>query len=128
MKGVEYADRIRHLNLHTLAYRRVRRDLIQVYKIVHGINDIRQDLLFKNAQQEIGTGGHSCKFQEQDSRLGLRENSFSIRIVNTWNSLPEQEFVQMYNQFKNGIDAALSLSLTHDKYTYGTGSFCQSNN
>ena len=127
LKEVKYADRLRQLNLPTLAYRRVRGDLIQVYKIVHGLNDIRQDLLFKSAQQEIGTRGHSCKFQKQHSRLRLRENSFSIRTVNTWNSLPEQVVcAKTVNEFKNGIDAALAM--THDKYTYGTGPLWQSSN
>ena len=124
MKEVKYVDRLRHLKLPTLAYRRVRGDLIQVYKIVHGLSDIRQDLLFKNAQQDIGTRGHSYKFQKQHSRLRLRENSFSIRIVNTWNSLPDQVVcAKTVNEFKIGIDAALSL--THDMYTW-TGPLWQS--
>ena len=31
LKDLEYTERLRHLNLPTLAYRRVRGDLIQVY-------------------------------------------------------------------------------------------------
>ncbi|XP_072039474.1 uncharacterized protein [Amphiura filiformis] len=37
-RELPYEMRLRRLNLPTLAYRRLRGDMIQVYKIMHGIN------------------------------------------------------------------------------------------
>ena len=127
LKELEYAERLRHLNLPTLAYRRVRGDLIQMYKIVHGLNDIRQEALFEFAHHEAGTRGHMFKIQKQHTRLQLREHSFSVRIVNLWNSLPEDVVcANTMNEFKNGIDNALSQS--HNKFNYGIGQRWQNTN
>ena len=127
LKELEYAERLRHLDLPTLAYRRVRGDLIQMYKIVHGLNDIRQEALFEFAHHEAGTRGHIFKIQKQHTRLQLREHSFSVRIVNLWNSLPEDVVcANTMNEFKNGIDNALSQS--HNKFTYGIGQRWQNTN
>ena len=123
-KDLQYVDRLKHLDLPTLAYRRVCGDLNQVYKIVHGLNDISQESLFKFAKQDAGTRGHSYKIQKQHSRLRVREHSFSNRITNLWNSLPDYVVnAKSMNQFKNGVDDALSKSL--DKFTYGTGQLWQ---
>ena len=79
------------------------------------INDIKPELLFELAKQETGTRGHGFKIQKKHTRLGLRQNSFSITIVNTWNSLPTTVVNAItMNQFKNGIDDALStIALTY---------------
>jgi ribonuclease P/MRP protein subunit RPP40 len=88
LRHMSYEDRLRKLDLPTLAYRRRRGDLIQVYKIMNGTNDIQRNTLFEMASTNIGTRGHSLKIQKQHSRLRLREHSFTNRVVNSWNSLP----------------------------------------
>ena len=40
IKDLSYQERLRELNLPTLEYRRRRGDLIQMFKILHGIDDI----------------------------------------------------------------------------------------
>ena len=40
IKDLSYEERLRELNLPTLEYRRRREDLIQMFKILHGIDDI----------------------------------------------------------------------------------------
>jgi len=35
------------------------------------------------------TRGHSLKFVAQQSRLEVRRNSFAVRVVKPWNTLPE---------------------------------------
>ena len=53
LRELSYEERLRKLKLPTLAYRRLR-DLIQVYKIMKGINDIQREslTLFQMAAQE----------------------------------------------------------------------------
>ncbi len=126
LKELPYQDRLRRLGLPTLAYRRLRGDLIQVYKIMHGLNDIDKEKLFHMADQETGTRGHPYKIHKQHTRLQLRKHSFSIRIVNSWNRLPDTVVsAPTMNQFKNGVDEALAR--VHDKFTYGVGNLWLTN-
>ena len=88
LRDLPYEQRLKKLKLPTLAYRRLREDLIPVYRIVHGINDINKENLFQMADQELGLRGHGYKIFKQFARLDLRKNSFSMRVVNAWNELP----------------------------------------
>ena len=86
-KDLSYEDRLRGLNLPTLAYRRLRGDMIELYKIVTGKYDqeITSDMIkFSN----LHTRGNMYKIEKNRVRLKIRSNSFFIRTVNNWNSLP----------------------------------------
>jgi len=63
--------------------------MIEVFKILHGIydRDITDGIL--HLAQNDRTRGHSLKLITQSSRLELRRNSFSVRVVRPWNALPE---------------------------------------
>jgi len=78
------------LNLPTLKYRRHRGEMIQIFKILHGFydKDITDGIL--HLAQDARTRGHSLKLSTQTSRLELRRNCFSVRVVKPWNSLPEE--------------------------------------
>ena len=41
LKTLPYTERLKRLNLHTLKYRRLRGDMIEMFKIIHNIYDIR---------------------------------------------------------------------------------------
>ena len=41
-----YERRLKFLNLPSLKYRRYRRDLIQIYKIIHSIDDLKTEDFF----------------------------------------------------------------------------------
>ena len=87
-KKLNYSARLKRLGLPTIEYRRERTDLIQTYKILNDINRLDTDKIFKRAQY-TQTRGHNFKLFKQRSRLNLRANCFSNRVVNVWNSLPE---------------------------------------
>ena len=61
-KNLPYQERLRKLGLPTLEYRRQRADMIQTYKILHGIDKIDNDELFTPAIYRA-TRGHSYKLQ-----------------------------------------------------------------
>ena len=42
-KNLEYTERLKELDLHTLKYRKFRGDLIQMYKIMNKIDDLKCD-------------------------------------------------------------------------------------
>ena len=103
-KNLPYQERLRKLGLPTLEYRRERADMIQTYKILHGIDKIDKDKLFTPALYRA-TRGHSYKLQKKRSRLNVRANTFSNRVVDTWNNLPENVVnAPSVNEFKSRLN------------------------
>ena len=88
VKNLTYKDRLKRLKLPTLKYRRIRGDVIEVYKILTNKYDSRVNLYLKKQQDSI-TRGHSLKLVNNKYRYSLRTFSFAPKIVNVWNSLPE---------------------------------------
>ena len=103
MRGLSYTERLTALGLPSLQFRRRRADMIEVFKIISGLDRIGADKFF--AFNTSKTRGHSKKFFKPFSRLNLRKNSFSQRVVNDWNSLPESLVgVDDLDSFKAGLD------------------------
>lgn len=101
-----YHERLKHLNLTTLELRRHRGDLIETFKILKGKEGIPVDGLF--SLNTYVTRGNSLKLDKPRSRLNLRQNFFSQRVVNAWNRLPEKVIsCDTVNGFKNTIDRYL---------------------
>ena len=85
-----YESRLRILGLTTLALRRVRGDMIQVYKFLHGSeHDLTSCDFLHVSSVEKKTRGHSLKLIKGSARTDVRRYSFSQRVVNEWNSLSE---------------------------------------
>ena len=82
-----YNDRLEHLGLMCLHTRRIRSDLIDMYKIINGIYNVKTELFFDYDQSS--RRGHSKKLFKIRSRLDIRKFAFSDRIVDRWNSLSE---------------------------------------
>ncbi|PIK40492.1 hypothetical protein BSL78_22653 [Apostichopus japonicus] len=104
LKRVPYYRRLQLLNLTTLELRRLRGDLIQVFKIVYGFDNLSFTDFFMFANSSC-TRGHCLKLQKSHSRINIRHNFFSNRVVNEWNSLPEKVVLaSSVNGFKNALD------------------------
>ena len=86
LRQLVYVDRLAALNLPSLLYRRRRMDMITVFKIIHGLDGIPFDTLFK--YHNTVTRGNGYKLFKQFSHLNLRKFSFSERVVDDWNHLP----------------------------------------
>ena len=88
LRDVPYHDRLKRLGLTTLELRRIRGDMLQVYKFLSG-----RDPLLNCSYLKVCTNsrvrGHCKKLVKCFSRLDIRKFSFSQRVVNEWNSLPE---------------------------------------
>lgn len=104
IKDLPYETRLRFLGLPTLSYRRSRNDMIQVYKILNQIDKLDKDIFFKECNQS-STRGHSQKLAKINSRLNVRLKSFSLRVINPWNSLPETCIQSRdINNFKSNLN------------------------
>ena len=98
-----YHDRLKYLNLTTLELRRHRGDLIETFKILKGLEGIPLNSLFE--LNTSVTRGNSLKLNKQRSRLNIRYNNFSQRVINAWNRLPERVISSTtVNGFKNNLD------------------------
>ena len=82
-----YDERFRALNMKKLAYRRLEKDLIMVFKILNGLVDIDCEAIC-DLYAVTRTRGHSFKLVVPLWRLNLRKNFFASRVVNPWNNLP----------------------------------------
>ena len=87
IRHMSYSDRLSALSLTTLSTRRLRYDLILVYKILNGLIDVDND--FFSFATYTGTRGHKMKLTIHHNRLDIRKYCFSQRVVPVWNSLPE---------------------------------------
>ena len=103
-KGLSYEGRLRVTGLSTLEDRRRRGDTIEVYKTLRGKNNMDYSKFFRLAEYDK-TRGHSLKLEKTRSRLEIRKNFFSQRVVNEWNKLPQDVIDSAsVNMFKNRYD------------------------
>ena len=103
MRNLPYRERLRRCKLMTLEERRRRYDLIEMFKIMKGIYKVDKTKLFE--VNEDSTRGHNMKIRKKYSRLNLRKNFFTQRIVNDWNKLPAEAVNQKtVLNFKKKID------------------------
>ena len=97
-----YVERLKILNLCTLEERRLRLDLIFLYKILKGeiIIDTEKYFDFKTTR----TRGHSMALREKNSKKDIKKFSFAQRIVKVWNYLPEDTVsARTVNSFKTKL-------------------------
>ena len=82
-------ERLRQLRLPTLAYRRLRGDMIETFKITHGIYDsaATQGLLQYMYTPHTRTRGHPFKLHKPICSRNIRLHSFTHRVINHWNNL-----------------------------------------
>jgi len=91
------------LNLHTLKYRRLRGDMIEVYKIIHDMYD--RSVALELPRNVSSTRFNKYKLQNHSFHYNCRKKSFAARVVNVWNSLPGHVVnVNSHKQFETRLD------------------------
>ena len=73
-------------SLWSLATRRRFTDLCEVYKYVHNLYKTDPKYLFSFPQRQLR--GHDLKLQKEFGGSNVRQHFFSHRVVDDWNSLP----------------------------------------
>ena len=88
LKTMTYQERLVYLKLPTLCYRRLRGDMIEVFKILTYKYDssVCAGLLHYS---ETGTRGHSYKLAKPRANTNIKKYYFTHRVNDLWNSLPE---------------------------------------
>ena len=106
-KDLSYESRLLQCGLTTLETRRLRGDQIEVFKVVNGYEDVDRNMFFK-LKEGSRTRGHKAALVKEQCRLDMRKYSFSQRVINEWNKLPNDCVnASSVNMFKNRIDRYL---------------------
>ena len=87
LRGLSYREGQVELNLSTLDYRRKRFDIIHVFKIIHKIDDIDMNVFF-SFDENTQLRGHNLKLKKPRANKSIRANSYALRNIPVWNSLP----------------------------------------
>jgi len=115
VKHLTYKERLVQLKLPALKYRRLRGNMIEVFKILTGKYDTNVTFSFEK-HQDCRTRGHNLKLVNHRCNYDLRKYFFSTRVINTWNSLPESVISACTtDSFKDKLDNFWS---NQDLYNY----------
>lgn len=88
MSHLSYPERLHKLKLPSLRFRRLRGDMIETYKLFTCLYDIdRREIL--PSKRHRTNRGHQSQIERPSTKPTLRQNSFNIRVIPTWNSLPQ---------------------------------------
>ena len=102
--NIPYERRLRMLNLHSLERRRLRGDLIEVFKWYRGYNkgDVSKILRISNQDR---TRNNGFKIEKSRYKKELGKNWFSNRVVDEWNKVSSQVVgVKTIESFKRRLD------------------------
>ena len=94
MQGLDYDERLRRLKLPTLAYRRVRGDMIQCFKLIMPIKEGAYDKSLPkllDLKSDLGirqTKGHDKQIYKGTAKNNIKKYGFNFRVCKLWNSLP----------------------------------------
>ena len=91
IKFLIYKDRIEKLNLESLEVRRIKQDLIFLYKILHNYVDIDFDKYFQiNHFSCFRLRRYQFQIKRQNiAKTAVRNSFFTYRVTRYWNELPE---------------------------------------
>ena len=108
IKNISYEERLRVLKLPTLVYRRIRGDMIELYKLTHKLYNYDQNIIVKFREKSaIRTDlrGHKHIIDIIYIKSKVKKHFLSNRIAKLWNSLPSKvvDSVKL-NHFKNNLD------------------------
>ena len=110
LKNLEYEERLRRCDLTTLRFRRMRGDMIEMWK---HFNVYDRDILspsFTPNERPVRNGNHKFQLYQRrsgDGERGVQTNSYYFRTTEIWNGLPT--FVvesKTIDSFKNNLDRA----------------------
>ena len=78
--------------------------MLETFKYLKGQYDLAQILHLDTRTHGTTTRGHQLKLEKGRSRLDVRKNVFTQRVVNLWNALPVNLVsAPTVNAFKNRI-------------------------
>ena len=102
-----YEDRLKELNLSSLKDRRIRGDMILMWKMKNEKIDLSSNMFtyVSDVSSVFTRGSIQGKFAYPAWKLDLRKNFFCCRVIEKWNALPLTVKNSLtLNEFKNSYD------------------------
>ena len=101
-KNILYVDRLCYSNLISLDKRRLRGDLIEIFKMSKNIETFNNMFKLNNLNC---LRGNKFKVYKERCKLNVRKYFFNQRIVDVWSSLPNNVVCcNTLIEFKNSLD------------------------
>ena len=102
LTNLTYYQRLKALGMESLELRRLRCDLLFVYKLLFGIVKMDlSDFFIPNFNGNLR--GHAFKLKLPPCRVNARFNFFSYRVINPWNALPLQTDFSSFSAFEQSL-------------------------
>ena len=110
IKGLNYEERLKKLDLPTLTYRRARGDMIELYKHFHTYDKVTLSSSFQHQTRMSRKHNFQIVWRTpRDGIRGIQSNSFYYRTMEKWNGLPDKVVnAENINLFKNLLDETWS--------------------
>ena len=112
LEGNSYEARLEELGLLSLETRRVKYDLVQTYKIVHGLDQVDSSTWFQlvgnDPPRVTRETSDPLNIVRKEGRLEIRRKFYSNRVVEHWNALESDiKSARSIATFKSGIQQYL---------------------
>ena len=117
LKGNSYEQKLKELRLPTLKTRRIRTDLIQVFKIIKGIDKIESSAFFAFMPQNHPStrNAHPLNLVGRHCKKDTTKHFFTNRVISIWNNLPSDlKNISKLKLFKLKLDNHLSSERSQD--------------
>jgi hypothetical protein len=106
VRNLTYPQRLRRLGIPSLEYRRIRADMIQIWKLLHGVDRLEPTRVLPPLLRS-SCRGHSLRLSKERSTSHKYSNVLRHRAINSWNSLHEEVVsASTLNTFKSRLDVA----------------------
>jgi hypothetical protein len=98
LSRLTYAERLVILNANTLELRRLKQDILTMYKVFNGLLVLNISEFFELSR--VHTRGHKFKLIKPSCINNARAFSFACRRIDCWNSLPADILKLSLSEFK----------------------------
>ena len=103
LRNLSYEERLEKLELPKLEERRIRGDMITLYKCLSGREKIDKEDMFEISKSNLR--GHSMKIAKRRGDKDVQKYSFPNRAIDQWNALPEEVVcAKSIHKFKEKYD------------------------
>ena len=106
LSHLNYFDRLELLCLETLEKRRIKLDLVLLYKLIYGFSDLNVSDFISFSSNMLNTRGNGLKINIEQISSDTRRHFYFNRVAKIWNELPNSAVMAFnINNFKDQLDS-----------------------